>query len=363
MIDGRRVLSTRPTRHPSPAPVKALASSARTSPWTFVSGTGPGHSSPGRRWGSARALVERGGAARPERGDARPQRGAACATPPPRSAAPTVWRRERWPPTSPTPRSAHVVAAATDDLDVGLFVYNATVATAGAVPRRAARRPPLERHRELQPPRSCSRNLLGPPMCDRGRGGIVLVSSMGGTQGSVNFGTYNAGKAFEWVLAETLWAELRERGVDATTILVGPTTSRELPGVPGDARPGAVRAGRLEQPARPCPQPAGQPVDARGGRRRALRPARRRPGVLLAPRRRVHLAGDVRAPACRGRRRVDGRPGDLDPPPGPGRPLTAGRRRLGVGRPITRRTRVLIDTPIRENGAVASPARPPSPGS
>jgi NAD(P)-dependent dehydrogenase (short-subunit alcohol dehydrogenase family) len=59
----------------------------------------------------------------------------------------------------------------------------------------------------------------------RGRGGIGMVSSMGGTQGSIGFGAYNAGKAFEWILAETLWAELGDAGVDVSNIFVGPTSS------------------------------------------------------------------------------------------------------------------------------------------
>jgi short-subunit dehydrogenase len=68
-------------------------------------------------------------------------------------------------------------------------------------------------------------NLLAKPMVGRGRGGIVLVSSLGGLAGAVNFGSYNAGKAFEWILGETLWAELRDDGVDVTTIFVGATFS------------------------------------------------------------------------------------------------------------------------------------------
>ena len=44
-------------------------------------------------------------------------------------------------------------------------------------------------------------------MVERGRGGIALVSSNGAIAGAVNFSTYNAGKAFEWILAETLWTE------------------------------------------------------------------------------------------------------------------------------------------------------------
>jgi short-subunit dehydrogenase len=62
-------------------------------------------------------------------------------------------------------------------------------------------------------------------MAARGRGGIGIVSSSGGTQGSINFGTYNAGKAYEWILAETLWAELGDHGVDVTNIFVGATAS------------------------------------------------------------------------------------------------------------------------------------------
>ena len=52
-----------------------------------------------------------------------------------------------------------------------------------------------------------------------------MISSMGGTQGAVNFGTYNAGKAFEWILAETLWTELGDHGVDVLNVFVGATTS------------------------------------------------------------------------------------------------------------------------------------------
>ena len=48
---------------------------------------------------------------------------------------------------------------------------------------------------------------------------------MGGLQGAVNFSTYNAGKAFEWILTESLWTELGDRGVDATCVLVGATSS------------------------------------------------------------------------------------------------------------------------------------------
>jgi short-subunit dehydrogenase len=114
--------------------------------------------------------------------------------------------------------------AATDDLDIGLFVYNAAIAMHGYFLDV-----PLDDQLAsvavncATPIILCNR--FGKRMVERGRGGIVMVSSNGGTAGAINFGTYNAGKAFEWILAETLWAELGDRGVDVTTIMVGPTSS------------------------------------------------------------------------------------------------------------------------------------------
>ena len=122
------------------------------------------------------------------------------------------------------PAIGTVLGAATDDLEIGLFVYNAAIAMHG----RFLDVPLDDQLASVAvncatPVILC--NLFGRPMVARGRGGIVMVSSNGGIAGAINFGTYNAGKAFEWILAETLWAELGERGVDVTTIMVGPTSS------------------------------------------------------------------------------------------------------------------------------------------
>lgn len=123
-----------------------------------------------------------------------------------------------------SPDIAHRVRDAVDGLEVGLFVYNAAVAPAG-------------RFLDVDPGKhllsvtvNCATpvalcHLLGRPMVERGRGGIALVSSNGAIAGAVNFSTYNAGKAFEWILAETLWTEFGESGVDVAAILVGATAS------------------------------------------------------------------------------------------------------------------------------------------
>ena len=55
---------------------------------------------------------------------------------------------------------------------------------------------------------------LGARMAERGRGGIIVMSSLAAETGAANVALYSATKAFDLVLAEGLWYELRDRGVD-----------------------------------------------------------------------------------------------------------------------------------------------------
>jgi short-subunit dehydrogenase len=84
-------------------------------------------------------------------------------------------------------------------------------------------------------------------MVERGRGGIVVVSSMAGRQGTPLVATYAATKAFDLVLAESLWAELRPRGVDVLAVMPGTTRT---PGFESSLPPGATlpRAVRMMEP-------------------------------------------------------------------------------------------------------------------
>jgi short-subunit dehydrogenase len=114
------------------------------------------------------------------------------------------------------------VSAAIVDIDVGLFVYNAAVAPAGRfldvdlAPQLASIAANCSTPLAL-----C--HLLSRPMVARGRGGIALVGSNAANAGAVKFAAYHAGKAFQWILAESLWAELGDDGVDVTCIFVGAT--------------------------------------------------------------------------------------------------------------------------------------------
>ncbi len=109
-----------------------------------------------------------------------------------------------------------VVSEATNEIEVGLLIYNAAVSLIG--PYFDV---PLEDHlKEIavncRAPMTLA-YLLGLPMIKRRRGGILLMSSLGGAQGSALLVNYTATKAYNRLLAEGLWDELREQGVDVLT--------------------------------------------------------------------------------------------------------------------------------------------------
>jgi short-subunit dehydrogenase len=114
------------------------------------------------------------------------------------------------------------VSAAIADIDVGLFVYNAAVAPAGRFLDVDLAPQLLSITANCSTPLALS-HLLARPMVVRGRGGIALVGSNAANAGAVKFAAYHAGKAFQWILAESLWAELGDDGVDVTCIFVGAT--------------------------------------------------------------------------------------------------------------------------------------------
>ena len=78
-----------------------------------------------------------------------------------------------------------------------------------------------------------------PAMKARGRGAIVIVSSIAGYQPIGYAGTYGATKAFDLMLAEALWVENRGSGVDVLALSPGPVDT-EFQAVAGEApHPGA----------------------------------------------------------------------------------------------------------------------------
>lgn len=106
------------------------------------------------------------------------------------------------------------------DVSIGLLVYDAAYAPIGR----------FEEVTEGQLAQAAAVNVRGPlllakllsaPMIERGRGGILLMSSLAGSQGSPNLVAYAATKAFNTVFAEGLWKELKPRGVDVLACVAG----------------------------------------------------------------------------------------------------------------------------------------------
>ena len=62
---------------------------------------------------------------------------------------------------------------------------------------------------------------LSRPMLERGRGGVILTSSMAALQGAPGQAVYAATKSFDLILAESLWGELKDSGVDVLALIPG----------------------------------------------------------------------------------------------------------------------------------------------
>ncbi len=119
-------------------------------------------------------------------------------------------------------RAIASVEDGTADLDVGLLVYNAAASSIGPFLTTE-----LERHDQVIEVnvRSATRMVrhFGRAMADRGRGGIVVMTSLSAFQGSALIATYSATKAFLLTLAEGLSFELRDYGVDVLACCAGAT--------------------------------------------------------------------------------------------------------------------------------------------
>jgi uncharacterized protein len=140
------------------------------------------------------------------------------------------------------PGAIDLVAEATADRPVGLVVANAAISPTGAftasteadvsaVADLNCRATALLAHRFL------------PPMVQRGRGGLVLMSSLAGLQGVPGLAMYSASKAFLNTLAEALWAENRGSGVDVIACCAGAVTT-----------PGYRQAARRTAPGATTPE-------------------------------------------------------------------------------------------------------------
>jgi short-subunit dehydrogenase len=139
------------------------------------------------------------------------------------------------------PGLLEALRAATQELEIGLLVYNAGRSFVGNFLDQ-----PLEDKLAILDV-NCRGALLlaheyGSRMAARRRGGIIFMSSLSGMQGTPLVTTYAATKAFDAVFGEGLWEELRHCGVDVLSVIAGATRT------PGYEQTQPDRSGLLSPP-------------------------------------------------------------------------------------------------------------------
>jgi uncharacterized protein len=106
------------------------------------------------------------------------------------------------------------------NVSIGLLVYDAAYAPIGRFEDTTEEQLVRATEVNVRAPLLLTK-LLSAPMIERGRGGIVLMSSLAGSQGSPNIAAYAATKSFNAILAEGLWKELKPHGVDVLASMAG----------------------------------------------------------------------------------------------------------------------------------------------
>jgi uncharacterized protein len=106
------------------------------------------------------------------------------------------------------------------DLPIGLLVYNAAYAPIGEFETIAADDLAKVVDVNIKAPLLLSK-FVSEQMIERKRGGIVLMSSLAGSQGSPKIATYAASKSFNAILAEGLWSELKDHGINVIASIAG----------------------------------------------------------------------------------------------------------------------------------------------
>jgi len=105
-------------------------------------------------------------------------------------------------------------------VSIGLLIYNAAFAPIGLFENTSEDHLALAAAVNVKAPLLLTK-LLSASMIQQKRGGIVLMSSLAGAQGSPNLAAYAATKAFNAILAEGLWKELKPHGIEVIACCAG----------------------------------------------------------------------------------------------------------------------------------------------
>ncbi|MDX1358904.1 MAG: SDR family NAD(P)-dependent oxidoreductase [Clostridia bacterium] len=133
------------------------------------------------------------------------------------------------------------------NVSIGLLVYNAAFAPIGLFENMSEDELDLSVAVNVKGPLLLTR-FLSESMVYNKRGGIVLMSSLAGNQGSPNIAAYAATKSFNAILAEGLWKELKPHGIDVVACCAGAVlTPGYKQAASSKAVPGALEADEVAE--------------------------------------------------------------------------------------------------------------------
>ena len=111
------------------------------------------------------------------------------------------------------------------DREINVLVYNAALSHIGPFEDDTVEHNIAIANCNMITPMTMVR-IFGEDMLKKGKGALILMASMAGFQGSGFLASYAATKAFILVLAESLWYEWKNRGVDVIACCAGVTSTK-----------------------------------------------------------------------------------------------------------------------------------------
>jgi short-subunit dehydrogenase len=122
------------------------------------------------------------------------------------------------------PLAAQQIKAQLPEREVNLVVYNAALSYIGPFEKNSLEHQQQLAQANMVTPMNLA-HIFGASMLEKGKGALILMASLAGFQGSGFLAAYAASKAFNRVLAESLWYEWKNRGVDVIACCAGATAT------------------------------------------------------------------------------------------------------------------------------------------
>ena len=121
--------------------------------------------------------------------------------------------------------AAQYIKEFVSDKEINMMVYNAALSHIGPFESDTVEHSIAITNCNMITPMTMVR-IFGEDMLKKGKGAMILMASMAGFQGSGFLASYAATKAFNRVLAESLWYEWKNRGVDVIACCAGATSTK-----------------------------------------------------------------------------------------------------------------------------------------